>query len=166
MSPDILLVDDYGHEIPLGEHLRPDTDYRVRAIIHNLGRQDATNVSVKFYWRDYGVAESSTFSQFGTTAYISSLTGQTFIVWNHLKCGISSSEGHKCILVNFTHYLDPLTGNEFDIGARHVAQRNLKIEEIEAGGKNLVSSRPVYRGNTRNRNCARYWCSSPMRRPS
>lgn len=133
MSPDIFLLAEDGHEIELGQPLRPDTDYRVGANIHNLGRQDAINVSVKFYWRDYGIVEPTGYSQLGDTVYISNLAGQTSIAVTSSETWNSSSEGHKCILVNASHYFDPISGNEFNIDDRHVAQRNLKIEQIEVG---------------------------------
>lgn len=128
LSPDISLINERGDVILLGEPIDVNRDYKIRARVHNLGRQNATNVAVKFFWRDAGIAEASSYEQLGSTVYISNLRGQSSGQVESSEPWNPSTTGHKCILVNCTHYLDPIpTGNEFNVQDRHVAQRNVSV---------------------------------------
>lgn len=128
-SPDILLIESDSQSDPIiqSDPIEINTSYDIKAKVHNLGRQDATNVAVKFFLRDFGIAESSSYTPLGSTVYISSLRGQSSF---EVRCNETfnpSTDGHKWILANCTNYLDPIGNDEFDVNDRHIAQRNIMV---------------------------------------
>lgn len=133
-SPDIMLT---GLDMQ-SDPIEINTSYDIKAKVHNLGRQDATNVAVKFFLRDFGIAESSSYEQLGSTVYISSLRGQSSSFVQCTETFNPSTDGHKCILANCTNYLDPIGNDEFDVNDRHIAQRNIMVVFVKKGVKKEI----------------------------
>jgi hypothetical protein len=128
-SPDVWTEGSHGINQPVvGEPTR------VFARISNLGLQDATGVTVKFWWANPSLAISDQTAHLIGTGYTSILSNNTLV----FACPTSwvpvlENSGHECLFAQaYVPYFDPMSDPFAPPTDRHVGQKNENLVLVPA----------------------------------
>lgn len=129
-SPDVWTVGSHGVNQPVaGEPTQ------VFARISNLGLQDATGVTVKFWWANPSIAITELNAHLIGIGYTSVLANSAKV----LQCPVDwvptdENGGHECLVVEaYIPVYDPMTQPMLPQDDRHVGQKNESVLLLQPG---------------------------------
>lgn len=129
-SPDVWTQGSAGINQPV-----PGEPTKVFARIGNLGMQDATGVTVKYWWANPSIAISEATAHLIATDTVSIPAGNTLVFQSPADwVPVVENAGHECLLVEaYIPVFDPLVSPMDPVDDRHVGQKNEQLVIAQQG---------------------------------
>src|SRR5579884_215628 len=129
-SPDVWTQGSQGTNQPVvGEATQVFTR------ITNLGMQDATGITVKYWWANPSIAISEATATLIATDTVTVPAGNSLVFQSPVDwVPVNQNNGHECLLVEaYDPLFDPLTDPMHPRNDRHVGQKNEHVITLQAG---------------------------------
>lgn len=139
-SPDVWVVSSLGINQPV-----PGEPNTVFARVSNFGLQDATGVSVKFWWANPSLAITEANAHLIGIGSANIVAGASAVVECPDKwVPVVENNGHECLLAEaFIPGFDPLVAPMDPTNDRHVGQKNEQLVMLQQGMKFSVQLQAV-----------------------